>query len=174
MVDAGAAAVLVPVNVGLFAAAFRLRTGRRDTFEKWEGPLALARAAADDRALTALEELGVAVNTRRRSGELAPLSDPRDFRPLARTFLKELALRERLPLTFVWLLRAWTVLSLSALAAAVTAVPASIVFLTAAQGRYRVFVFILAGVAGGVFLLAYLMVTLLETRLSAASGRAEA
>lgn len=172
MVDAAAVAVAINIDLALIGVAYKLRGLRQDTFERWDGPLDLANAAADDAALTALERLAVDVASSGIIGGLEPLTDPERFREPASLFLKELARRDQLPRLFARLLHVATALSLCALAAVVAALPTSYAFLMAWQGTTRHVIFGLAGATALALGVTFLAFNLLTTRLAVASGRA--
>ncbi len=172
-VDPAAAAVLVTVDLALIGAAYKLSSARQDLFERWNSPVQFAKAAADDRALTALERLAVAVSQSGVTGGLAPLVDPRQFRAAAATFLRDVAAQERLPLIFKWLLRAATATFLSALASALIAIPFSYVILRSTQGVARTLILVLGVVAITALAVSGVTLMLLQGRLAAISGQAE-
>jgi hypothetical protein len=172
-VDPAVAAVLVTIYLALIAATYKLSSARQDLHERWDSPLRLAKAAADDRALTALERLAAAVSESGITGGLAPLVDPRDFREAAAAFLREVTAQERLLLIYKWLLRAATATFISALASAIVGFALTYVVVSSTQGFARTFVFALTGLTIAAFALSGVVLMLLQGRLAAISGRAE-
>ncbi len=105
---------------------------------------------------------------------MRPLVDIRQFREDADKFLRELGARDRIPRVLTWLLRLATGLSLTSVLTAVVAVPFTVVFLTATQGRLRISIFAATAAVLVALSCCGILLMLLQSRLAALVGRTSA